>query len=106
LTQNFGWPSVKTWIGWAGETSDGLAGASFATRELATIPVHAPLAEFRATEIAAASGDIARGALAAIAAFDPATWSSVRLRLWREKPEGGCGQHYSVNYVALGPTTG
>jgi len=43
------------------------------------------------------------GALAAVAGFEPTTWTRVRFRLWRTPPERRDGVAlYDVGHVSLG----
>ena len=43
------------------------------------------------------------GALAAVAGFEPTTWTRVRFRLWRAPPERRDGVAlYDVGHVSLG----
>jgi len=71
-----------------------------ASREIAP---HAALDALEARENAAADAAIERGALAAVAGFEPTTWTRVRFRLWREPPERRDGVAlYDVGHVSLG----
>jgi len=106
LANDFGWPSVSTWIVWQASVAPGLREAKFATREILPIESHAPLAEIRLR-----SSDEARamveggGALASVAGFDPTTWTRVRLQLWNKLPEPVPSrnvQTYRVGHVATG----
>ncbi|MDQ0473730.1 DUF4865 family protein [Labrys wisconsinensis] len=104
LTRSFGWPTVRTWIAWQASLSGHLAEAAFATREILATEPHAPLGAIRRSESAAAAADVeSGGALAAVAGFEPTTWTRVRFRLWRDKPEGGRDvQVYGVGHMSLG----
>jgi hypothetical protein len=92
---------VATWVVWRAETAADIAAAQYATRELFATEAYAPLADLRRRESDDAAADIAKGALASVAAFEPTTWTRVRFRLWREKPtaEGGV-QIYRVGHVS------
>ncbi|KRF02011.1 D-amino acid aminotransferase [Frateuria sp. Soil773] len=82
LARDFGRPAVRTWLPWQAELAEDLRDAASATRERIAVPAHADLGELRRTEAAAARQDRADGALAAIAAYDPARWTLLRFRLW------------------------
>jgi hypothetical protein len=101
LTSSFGWPEVATWVVWRAETAADIAAAQYATRELFATEAYAPLADLRRRESDDAAADVAKGALASVAAFEPPTWTRVRFRLWREKPtaEGGV-QIYRVGHIS------
>jgi hypothetical protein len=101
LTSAFGWPEVATWVVWRAATSPEIAAAQYATRELLTTEPYAPLADLRRRESDDAAADVAKGALASVAAFEPTTWTRVRFRLWREKraAEGGM-QVYRVGHIS------
>jgi hypothetical protein len=87
LTRDFGWPGIRTWIVWQAHLSQHLREAAFATREVRPIEPFTPLAELYRACGAQAVEDVERkGALAAVAGFEPTTWSRVRFRLWREQP--------------------
>jgi hypothetical protein len=102
LAGDFGWPVVKTAVPLARELRPGLREARFATRELQAIAPHADLTALADTErrLAAAEAGEA-GALAAVTACDPSTWTLVRLRLWRAPREAVDGvQRYAVGHVS------
>ena len=97
----FGWPRVATWVVWRAETTPEIAGAQYAMRELLATAPYAPLADLRRRESDDVAADVAKGALASVAAFEPTTWTRVRFRLWREKPETeGGAQVYRVGHVS------
>ena len=88
LTGSFGWPSVRSWIVWHRRFRGDLGAARFATREIAAIGPHAPLADMRAADTAEVEADVAeRGALASAAGFEPTGWTRVRFQLWRDAPD-------------------
>jgi len=103
LTRDFGWPAVQTWVVWHAERAPDLAAAKFASREVEPIPPYSDLAALRARAVSEARDDARRGALAAIAAFDPTGWTLLRFRLWREAPTAdvSTGQHYGVGHVSM-----
>lgn len=87
VSQSFGWPSVKTWSVWHAQLSARMADARFASRELIPVRPHARLDELRAAETAHARELVAQQhALAAVAGFEPTTWSIVRFQLWEQLP--------------------
>lgn len=103
LCESFGWPAVRTWSVWQAELADDLRAAACATRELVAIPGHSALAALREAEVDAARADRARGALAAVSAYDPTDWTVVRFRLWREARSALAGpnrQLYRVGHVS------
>ncbi len=105
VAQSFGWPSVATWSVSTAALGGELAQASHATRELLPIAPHTPLDQLRRQEDAAAQQALqgADGAVAALACFDPTSWTLLRLRLWRgPRSDAVAGrQQYRVGYVAL-----
>ncbi len=99
----FGWPQVRVWIIWRARLARDVGQARFATCEIAPIASHAPLDALKAQEDAAVDQAIEGGALAAVAGFEPTTWSRVRFRLWRDPPERRDGVAlYDVGHVSLG----
>jgi hypothetical protein len=103
VSEAFGWPQVRVWIVWRARLARGVEQARFATREIAPIASHAPLDALKAQESAAADEAIERGALAAVAGFEPTAWTRVRFRLWRASPERRDGVAlYDVGHVSLG----
>ena len=63
----------------------------------------APHAALEAQENAASDTAIERGALAAVAGFEPTAWTRMRFRLWRDRPERRDGVAlYDVGHVSLG----
>lgn len=104
LTQAFGWPEVRTWSVWTGELSPDAAHAVSASRDIAVIAPHTDLDELCQREIEHARADLADGALAAVAAFEPTSWTLLRFRLWGElRPELAREgrQLYEVGHVSL-----
>lgn len=103
VTQSFGWPQVKTWIVWRAHLAKTIAQAAFATREIAPIAPHAALSELRKRASEEALGDVeSGGALASVAGFEPTTWTSVRFRLWGERPTSVAAgaQTYQVGHLS------
>lgn len=102
LTQSFGWPSVKSWNVWHAQLSDRLGAARFATRETLPIAPYTGLDALRQAETERASRAVAgHGAIAALAGFEPATWTLVRFQLWADAPAPLPGQVlYSVGHLS------
>ena len=99
----FGWPQVRVWIVWRARLARDVEQAKFATREIAPIEPHAALNGLKAQEDEAADAAIECGALAAVAGFEPTSWTCVRFRLWRARPERRDGVAlYDVGHVSLG----
>ncbi|MES2069236.1 MAG: DUF4865 family protein [Pseudomonadota bacterium] len=108
LVQAFGWPSVKTWSVWQASLTADMAAAryaKYATREIVAIPAHAALGALRERETAEAQAAVASGgALAAVTAYEPTTWTLVRFRLWRDAGDSVQGegiQGYEVHHMSL-----
>jgi hypothetical protein len=99
----FGWPSVRTWIVWRSAVDRAIGEAAFASREILAIGPHADLGELRRRESEETAADVAAGALASVAAFEPTTWTRVRFRLWRERPRSTTAgmQIYRVGHMSL-----
>ena len=103
VSDAFGWPQVRVWIVWRAWLARDVEQARFATSEIAPIAPHAPLDALEAQENDAADQALDRGALAAVAGFEPTSWTRVRFRLWRQPPERRDGvAHYDVGHVSLG----
>ena len=103
VSDAFGWPQVRVWIVWRAWLARDVEQARFATREIAPIAPHAALDALEAQENEAADQAIECGALAAVAGFEPTSWTRVRFRLWRQPPERRDGvAHYDVGHVSLG----
>lgn len=101
LTRDLGWPRVATWIVWHAALAEDLSQARFASREIETIAPYYDLAALRRSTTDAASA--ASDALADVVGFDPAAWTLVRFRLWRELPEARAhdAQLYAVGHMSL-----
>ena len=103
VAEAFGWPEVHVWIVWRARLARDVEQAKFATREIAPIAPHAALDALEAQENEATDEAIGRGALAAVAGFEPTSWTRVRFRLWRDRPERRDGVAlYDVGHVSLG----
>jgi hypothetical protein len=99
----FGWPSVRTWIVWRAALDPAVGEAAFAGREILATGAHADLDELRRRESDEAGADVATGALASVAAFEPTTWTRVRFKMWRERPTSTAAQMqiYRVGHMSL-----
>jgi hypothetical protein len=103
VSDAFGWPEVRIWIVWRARLAADIEQAKFATRENAPIAPYTSLDALEAQENGAADEAIERGALAAVAGFEPTSWTRVRFRLWRDSPERRDGvAFYGVGHVSLG----
>ena len=79
--------------------------ARYFTRETLPIVPYTALAELQGTETELARAAVSNGgALTAIAAFEPTTWTLVRARLWHDRPGElpRPAQLYVVGYLAPG----
>ena len=106
LAHDFGWPSVSTWIVWHACVAPEFREARFATREILPIEPHAPLDGTQRWDSDEVRRMIDGGeVLAAVAGFEPTTWTRVRFRLWDKLPAMDSGrnvQTYRVGHVATG----
>lgn len=83
LTQSFGWPSVKFWSVWSAVLTTEAKLAKLATRTITPVVHYSDLVELRKCETREANEDVSeRKALASVVAFEPKTWSVVKLQLW------------------------
>lgn len=101
----FGWPAIRHWVPWEAALGREITGARYAVRQEMPIAPHTRLDLLRATESEAARKAVADGALAALVAYDPASWSLVRLRLLAELPAAPLpagARLYGVGYVSPG----
>jgi hypothetical protein len=101
LTKAFGWPSIRVWPVWDVYLSPEARHARFATRDIQPIAPYAPLEPLRDEQRRVLQRDIERGAVAAVSAFEPTTWTRVSFRLWDENhPAHTSGQRYDVGHVS------
>ncbi|GFZ91095.1 DUF4865 family protein [Dyella caseinilytica] len=103
VVESFGRPVVRTWSVWRAETASDLSAAQYATREIAPISAQAVLAALRSEEEAKVQHDVERGALAAISAFDPTSWTLMRFRLWQhivDRPQGHDADVYAIGHIS------
>jgi len=101
LCDAFGRPSIRLWSVWQASLKPDLREAAYATRELLPIAPHADLETLRQDERDRALHDTSHGALAAVSAYEPGSWSMVRFRLWRELPATPAQQAYMVGHVSV-----
>lgn len=103
VSQSFGWPAVKTWSVWHAELAGYLGAARFATRHVEPIAPYAGIEALRAAESAHARQCVQQhGAVAAVAGFEPTTWTLVRFQLWKEMPPDIPGVTvYTVGHMSL-----
>lgn len=104
LVDAFGRPKVTIWPAWHAELSPFLGTATVATREIVPILPREELEKRQQIETAQATAAVhQQGALAAVAAFEPASWTLVRFRLWdgyRQDFDRLAVQAYDVGYLA------
>lgn len=103
LTQAFGWPSIRCWQVWDAYLSPQAREARFASREIHPIAPYTALDALRHEAREALQLDVERGALAAVTAFEPTTWSWVNFRLFDERPSisrADARQWYDVGHVS------
>lgn len=101
----FGRPSVSTWSVWNSVVNDDLTSAVCASSQRENIPLYAALDAWRQREAQHNADAMADGAVAALSAFEPTTWSLVRFRLWPQaRPDLARDevQLYTVGHVSTG----
>jgi hypothetical protein len=99
----FGWPQVRAWIVWRARLARGVEQARFAAREIAPIAPYTQLEALKTQEDEEVEAAIDRGALAAVAGFEPTHWTRLRFSLWGERPQPCEGRTlYDVGHVSLG----
>jgi len=104
LTRDFGWPVVRTGLVWHAALGPSLGEARFASRTITSIPPYADLASLRTEATAGTETAVTEGALAAVAAFDPTTWTRIAFTLWQDMPKSPTTpntQLYRVGHVSL-----
>jgi hypothetical protein len=86
LVNSFGWPAVRTWPAIiATEQKENIRDAAFATREIRPIAPFTSLDTLRTDERRLTGTAVNEdGALLALSAFEPTTWTLVRFRLWSD----------------------
>jgi hypothetical protein len=103
VVESFGRPIVRTWSVWRADTAPDLSAARYATREIAPIAAHNALDVLRNEENANVQKDLDRGALAAISAFDPTSWTLMRFRLWPQvvdRPNADDADVYAIGHIS------
>jgi len=101
LAKAFGWPSIRVWPVWDAYLSPEARHARFASRDIRPIAPYAALDAEREASRESLQHDIERGALAAVSAFEPTTWTRVAFRLWDEaRTAPHAGQWYAVGHVS------
>lgn len=101
MVKAFGWPSIRVWPVWDAYLSPETRHARFASREIHAIAPHTALDTLREEHRAQLQRDVERGALGAVSAFEPTTWTRVSFRLWDEaRPALSAGQWYEVGHVS------
>ena len=102
LTEAFGWPAIRVWPVWDAYVSPEARHARFASHDVQPISPYAALDALRGEQHAQLERDVERGALAAVNAFEPTTWTRVSFRLWGDMPPASpAGQRYDVGHVSL-----
>jgi hypothetical protein len=101
LVKAFGWPSIRVWPVWDAYLTPEARHARFATREIQAIAPYTALDVLRDEQRTLLQRDIERGAVAAVSAFEPTTWTRVSFRLWDDTlPAHPAGQRYQVGHVS------
>ena len=110
LVASFGWPIVRNWpLVLAHEVAPGAREATFSTRQVTQLQPFTALADLRDRELRDAQAAVQKlGAVIAITALEPASWSLVRYRAYGAKPPllpvEGHVQAYEVLHVSHPPT--
>lgn len=103
----FGWPAVQTWNTVATSHGSDIGRAQFATKEVLHLIPFSSLAELREEELqltAAAVDD--SGALYALSAIEPKTWTLVRFRLWQHAQQIPAGDRLAYNVLHVSNPAG
>jgi len=108
LADAFGRPAVATWLVWEARLAPGAVEARWASVERVPIAPGTDLAALRAGECVRADATLAQdGALAAVAGYEPGTWTLLRFALWERPPAAapaadGTLHVYAVGHVSTG----
>lgn len=87
VSNDFGWPAVRTWTPLALTVGANVRAATHASRELVPIAAYGDLADLRALEQSLHADIVDKPTVVArVVAIDPTTWTLVRFVLWRESP--------------------
>jgi Domain of unknown function (DUF4865) len=103
LADAFGRPAVATWLVWEAQLAPGATAARWASIEREPIAPGTDLAVLRANERARVAATLQDGALAAVAGYEPGTWTLLRFTLWERPPAPapeGTVQVYGVGHVS------
>jgi hypothetical protein len=101
LAAAFGWPSIRIWPVWDVYLSPEARHARFASRHIQSIAPYTALDVMREEQRQLLQHDVERGALAAVSAFEPTTWTHVNFRLWDEtRPAQQADQWYDVGHIS------
>jgi len=101
LAKAFGWPTIRVWPVWDVWLSPQARHARLASRDIQPIAPYSALDVQREEQRALLQRDVERGALAAVSAFEPTTWTRVNFRLWSDtRPDSIAGQWYQVGHVS------
>jgi hypothetical protein len=107
VSQSFGRPAVATWLVWRAQLTPGFARARHATVERLPVAPGTDLEALRTGETRLALDAVGTGgALAAVAGYEPGTWTLVRFRLWDQEPPLEAGADvlvYAVGHVSAAP---
>lgn len=101
LAKAFGWPTIRVWPVWDAYLSPEARHARLASRDIQPIAPYSALDVQREEQRVQLQRDVERGALAAVSAFEPTTWTRVSFRLWGDMPPASPhGQRYDVGHVS------
>jgi hypothetical protein len=106
VSNDFGWPAVRTWTPLALHTGAHVREATYASRTTVPIAPYADLADLRDYEQRLHADTVELTQLVArVVAIDPTSWTLVRFVLWREAtadtaPVASDTQWYEVLHVS------
>ncbi|WP_309958150.1 MULTISPECIES: DUF4865 family protein [Variovorax] len=102
LVASFGWPIVRAWPLVVANEHANISLGKFATREIVHLDPFTALDELRASESLKAKIAVeSEGAVAAVSAFEPSTWTLVRFRAWSNPRSGSANiQAYEIAHVS------
>jgi hypothetical protein len=109
LVASFGWTVGRNWpLVLASEVTPTARQTVFSTRQIKQLTPFVDLAQLSEHEAREARSAVTGfEAVLAVSAFDPATWTLVRYRAYREKPArlpgSGSVQAYDVQHVSCPP---
>jgi len=104
LSADFGRPKVTSWTLWYASLGEAISEARFAQRLVMPIDPEVDMDVLRNQEGRWAKNAMTEGAVAAVSAFDPCVWVSVRFSFWRQPIRAAApdAQLYEVGNVAEG----